>query len=114
MVYARPQNPLRETGGHGVLLDIAWYREDPGDDPDKIINVGTMTTALLYAPSAAAVTPEMIEDAIAEHRPMAEAELNPPPTAPPNVTRAVLGRVYDAGQIAMRAQARKAAKGERL
>lgn len=110
MVYARPQLPLKEIPGSGVLLNIAWYREDPGDDPDKIANVDFWGQAIIPAPSVDVVTQEMIEDAIAAKVPEAEAELAPP-AQPRAQVRAMLGKVYDAGKIATKAQMRRAAKG---
>lgn len=110
MVYARPKLPLRNIPGSGVLLNIEWFKEDPGDDRDILPDFHGQ--ALIPAPSVESVTEEMIEDAIASKVPEAEAELAPPPQ-PRAPVRAMLGKVYDAGQIATKAQMRRAENGTR-
>lgn len=107
-MHARPKK-LRDTDGHGVLLDIEWFREDPGDDRD--IMPVLIDSVLIPAPSVEAVTPEILDEAIAKRLPAVQAEFGEA-KEPPQVTRAMLGKVYDAAMISSRVASRKAGIGE--
>lgn len=107
-MHARPK-ALRNTNGHGVLLDIEWFREDPGDDRDIIPIL--VDQVLIPAQSRDAVTPEMVDEAIARRLPSVEAEFGDT-VEPPQETRAILGKVYDAAMISSRVASRKAGIGE--
>ena len=104
MPHARPKS-LQPTNGSGVVLNIEWFKEDPGDDRD--IQPDLYDQALIPAASVEDVTDEMIADAIAQHLPVAEAEFAPKPEPSASASRS-LGKVFDGRAVA---QERRAAKG---
>lgn len=107
-MFARPKK-LRPTDGHGVILDLEWFDQDPGDDRD--IQPVLIDQILIPAQSVEDVTAEVLDEAIARRLPSVEAEFGDT-VEPPQETRAILGKVYDAAMISSRVASRKAGIGE--
>jgi hypothetical protein len=103
-MHAIPKKQLRPTNGNGVILDIDWFTEDPGDDRDVMPVL--VDSILLPVPSVSAVTPDMVRDAIAKRLPEVEIELGVSAN-PPAATRAMLGKAIDASAIVAERQAVK-------
>lgn len=107
MVYAIPREDLHETDGHGVILEIEWYREDPKEKRNAAVDFLDQTT--IYADSTEDVTDDMILEAVARRLPNAEAELAPK-REPSASARQVLGQVFDASELVAEVEQRRAAK----
>lgn len=106
-MHAIPKE-LKPMAAGGVVLNIQWFIEDPGDDRDKQPDLHDQV--LIHAPSVSAVTDEMIQGAIAKRLPDVQAELAPDDDEPPEETRAMLGKVFDAAAVSATVEQRRDAK----
>lgn len=102
-MHAIPKS-LQPMPGGGVVLNIQWFIEDPGDDRDKQPDLHDQV--LIHAPSVGAVTDEMIEEAIAKRLPEVEA-MYAPVEEPQQPARAMLGKVFDAAAVSATVESRR-------
>lgn len=106
MAFARPKKKMTQLPDGGVVLDIAWFAENPEDDPD--MQPDFHGQQIIYVPTIDDVTPELIEEAIAKDRPVAEASIGKREPSKASA-RAVLGKVYDGVAISADVEARRKA-----
>ncbi len=106
MAYVKPKE-LQPTNGNGVVLNLHCYKDDPTDNDDAQPDL--YHQILIPAANIDAVTPEMVEDAIAKAKPDIDLSLAPPAEVPAGV-RDMIGKPVSVDTIAKKAEQRRAAK----